>query len=169
MADEKKAPDTEHPEEAQKQPKKGNNKKLLIIIIGCVALVLVAGGGFIAYSKFFKEKGKTEEAANHEGKGKGKSVLIPVDQFVVNLTEQGRYLKVTIQFEVADADSQNIVTQKMPNLRDAIITLLSSKSAAAVSGPEEKFQLKDEILLRANQAVGQDIFKNLFFTEFIMQ
>jgi len=53
--------------------------------------------------------------------------------------------------------------------RDAIITLVSSKSAEAVSSPEGKLQLKDELLLRANQSVGKDVFKNLYFTEFVMQ
>jgi hypothetical protein len=29
--------------------------------------------------------------------------------------------------------------------------------------------LKDELLLRENQVMGRDVFKNLYFTEFIRQ
>jgi flagellar FliL protein len=41
----------------------------------------------------------------------------------------------------------------------------------SISSPEGKFQLKDEILFRANQILGgeKDIIKNLYFTEFVMQ
>lgn len=169
MAEEKHDITDEHPEGQKKAPKKGISKKLIIIIIAGVIVVLGAGSGFFAYTKLKGGKTETSET-EHKGKSeKEKSVLIPIDPFVVNLTEHGRYLKVTMQFEISDVSQQEMVTQKTPNLRDAIITLMSSKSAEAVSGPEGKIQLKDEILLRANQAVGKEIFKNLFFTEFVMQ
>jgi len=74
-----------------------------------------------------------------------------------------------MQFELTDLVNQQVVTEKTPQLRDAIITLVSSKSAESVASPEGKLQLKDELLLRANQSVGKDIFKNLYFTEFVMQ
>ncbi len=74
-----------------------------------------------------------------------------------------------MQFEIDDPSNQPLVNERIPKLRDSIITLLSSKSAESVSGPEGKFQLKDELLLRTNQAMGKDVFKNLYFTEFVMQ
>jgi flagellar FliL protein len=115
-------------------------------------------------------KGKSGAGAEHkEAKEDAKSALVAMDPFVVNLSEHGRYLKITMQFELSDIANQDLVTSKSPNLRDAIITLLSSKSAEAVSGPEGKFQLKDELLLRGNQAVGKEVFRNLYFTEFVMQ
>ncbi|MBA4374208.1 MAG: flagellar basal body protein FliL [Thermodesulfovibrio sp.] len=158
MADEKPEGQEEKPQEA----KKGGSKKLLIII--AVAVIVLGAGGFFGYKKFFGHKAEGKEV-----KKEVKSVLISIEPFVVNLVEHGRYLKVTMQFEVADAANQPLVAEKMPNLRDTIITLLSSKSAESVSGPEGKLQLKDELLLRANQAVGKDVFKNLFFTDFVMQ
>lgn len=152
---------------AAKPDAKGSKKKLMIIILGAI-LVLGGAGGFVGY-KMLSGK-KAEEAGEHGKKGgDAKAVLIAVEPFVVNLTEHGRYLKVTLQLELSDAAQQPVVVEKMPNIRDAIITLLSSKSAESVSGPEGKLQLKDELLLRTNQAVGKDLFRNLFFTEFVMQ
>jgi flagellar FliL protein len=153
-------------EEEKKQPARKGNKNLLIII-GIVVLSLV--GGVFAYMYFAGGKGKSEEARNEEKKAQVKTALIALDPFVVNLAEQGRFLKVTMQFELGDALNQPLVGEKTPQLRDAIITLVSSKSADAVSSPEGKFQMKDELLLRANQAIGKEIFKNLYFTEFVMQ
>ena len=153
-----------------KQESKGGKKKLMIIILGAI-LVLGGTAGFVGYKMLsHKTVAAGEEGGEHGGKeGTAKTLLVPVEPFVVNLTEQGRYLKVTLQLELSDATQQATVTEKMPNIRDSVITLLSSKSAEAVSGPEGKLQLKDELLLRTNQAVGKDIFKNLFFTEFVMQ
>ncbi|MGC2064276.1 MAG: flagellar basal body-associated FliL family protein [Thermodesulfovibrionales bacterium] len=162
MADEKPEAQEEKPQEA----KKGGSKKLIIII--AVAAIVIGVGGFFGYKTFFGHKAEGGKDS-HSDKKEVKSTLIAIDPFVVNLVEHGRYLKVTMQLEIADASNQPLVAEKMPNLRDTIITLLSSKSAESVSGPEGKLQLKDELLLRANQSVGKDIFKNLFFTDFVMQ
>jgi flagellar FliL protein len=170
MADEKHE-EGGHEEPAASGGKGGGKKKLLIIILGAV-LVLGGAGGFVGYKMLSGKKNAATEEGGEQGakkEGEAKTALIPIDPFVVNLTEHGRYLKVTMQLELANASQQPLVTEKMPNIRDAIITLLSSKSSESVSGPEGKLQLKDEILLRVNQAVGKDVFKNLFFTEFVMQ
>lgn len=166
MVDEKQDKEVEHSEKPRTKQKKG---KKLLIIIAVATLVLASAGGFIAYSMLSGGKAGTSEAEPKEKSAKEKSVLVPIEPFVVNLTEHGRYLKITMQFEIIDGSYQDMVTQKTPNLRDAIITLMSSKSSDAISGPEGKFQLKDEILLRANQAMGKEVFKNIYFTEFVMQ
>jgi len=152
--------------EVKEKPLKKSNKGLFLVI-GIIVLALAGGGA--AYVLLFSNKGEGHPESKKEEKKDTKSALIALDSFVVNLAEQGRFLKVTMQFEIGDAANQQMVTEKTPQVRDAIITLVSSKSAESVSSPEGKFQLKDEILLRANQAVGKDVFKNLYFTEFVMQ
>jgi len=149
----------------QEKPLRKSNKSLYLVI-GILVLVLAGGGA--AYVLLAGKKGGEHEGKKEEKK-ETKTVLVGLDSFVVNLSEQGRFLKVTMQFEVADVLNQPLVADKTPQIRDAIITLVSSKSVESVSSPEGKFQLKDEILLRANQAVGKDVFKNLYFTEFVMQ
>jgi len=151
----------------EKVAKTKKSNKSLFIMIGIIVFALA--GGISAYLLFFSGKGAAPEAKHHEEKKDIKTALVALDSFVLNLAEQGRFLKVTMQFELHDAIDQPLVTEKIPQLRDAIITLVSSKSADAVSSPEGKLQLKDELLLRANQSVGKDVFKNLYFTEFVMQ
>lgn len=150
----------------QEQTKKPGNKKSLLIVT--VILVIALAGGAAAYIAFFSS-GQSHEAGK-ESKKALKPALIALDPFVLNLAEHGRFLKVSMQLEIEDSSQQALVNEKIPQLRDAIITLVSSKSAESVSSPEGKFQLKDELLLRANQAVGGGVvFKNLYFTEFVMQ
>lgn len=162
MAEEK---DAGQAEEAK--PEKGKkSSKALFLVIGIIVVALAGGvGAFMLFSGGKKEKAEVK----HEEKKDVKTALVPLDAFVLNLAEQGRFLKVTMQFELADDAALPMVNEKVPQLRDAIITLVSSKSSDAVSSPEGKLQLKDELLIRANQSVGKDVFKNLYFTEFVMQ
>ncbi|MBI4620041.1 MAG: flagellar basal body-associated FliL family protein [Desulfobacterales bacterium] len=152
-------------EPQQEQPGKGNNK--LIIIAGAILLLLVTG--FLAYIMLYGEKEKAGTAAHKKEESLGKEVFVSLDPFVMNLAEQGRFLKLSMQFELTDKSYQPMVLDKTPKLRDAIIILISSKDSESISSPEGKFQLKDELLLRANQIIGEGVFKNLYFTEFVMQ
>ncbi len=161
MADEKQ--EIQSAEIVQEPQKKGKGKKLLIIIIA----LLVVGGG-VGYL-FLGEKLKKTETQHADNKKEKPTVLIPLEPFVLNLSEHGRYLKLTIQLELSDITLQEAVKSKIPLIRDAVITLVSSKSAESLASPEGKFQLKDELLLRANQAMERDVFKNLYFTDFVMQ
>jgi flagellar protein FliL len=163
MAEEKEAAQLE---EVKAEKTKKSNKSLFIMI-GIIVVALA--GGISAYLLLFSNKGAALEIKQHEEKKEIKTALVALDSFVLNLAEQGRFLKVTMQFELQNATDQQLVTERIPQLRDAIITLVSSKSAESVSSPEGKLQLKDELLLRANQSVGKDVFKNLYFTEFVMQ
>jgi flagellar FliL protein len=182
-------------QQASDAGKKKSGKKKLIIIAGLVLILL--GGGFLAYNMFFKkhapkageEGAASQEAAPAEGGhgeasgGEGKSsggegkegksatgvLMMPIDPFVVNLTDEGRFMKLSVQLEVKSRAMEPVIKEKMPILRDAIIILLSSKSIEAITGSEGKLQLKDEMLIRANQALGKEMIKSIYFTEFVVQ
>jgi flagellar FliL protein len=162
MADEKEEIQEEQPE----VPKKKASKAILIIVVA--ASIVLGAGGFVGYKLLAGRDGDTGSEARIKDE---KTSIIALDPFVLNLADRGRYLKVTIQFEVSDMSLQAAVKSKTPQLRDTIITLVSSKSLNSISSPEGKFQLKDEVLFRANQIMGmeKDVFKNLYFTEFVMQ
>lgn len=165
MAEERDGVQVDRPEEEMKR--KEGNKKLLIIFI---AVFLVLGAGGFAGYKLMASKGSGDTAEQKEQKT-DKTTIFALDPFILNLSDLGRYLKVTIQLELSDKELETDVKEKTPQLRDTIITLVSSKSRSSISSPEGKFQLKDEILFRANQIMGmeKDAFKNLYFTEFVMQ
>ncbi len=146
--------------------KKGGSKKLLIIIIA--ASIVLGAGGFVGFKLLSGKGGEEKTAAPEEKKN---TTIVALDPFVLNLSDRGRYLKVTLQFEVSDESYKELVKEKTPQLRDTIITLISSKSINAISSAEGKFQLKDELLFRANQVMGmdKDVLINVYFTEFVMQ
>lgn len=163
MADDK---DALQGDAAESQKKKSGSKTLLIIIVA--ATIVLGAGGFVGY-KLLASKGG--EGDSHKKAETGKTSIVALDPFVLNLADRGRYLKVTIQIELTDEKLQEVIQSRTPQLRDTIITLVSSKSLNSISSPEGKFQLKDEILFRVNQIMGmeKDAIKNLYFTEFVMQ
>lgn len=186
MAEEKDAPDPEEGGEGkpkESKPKKGLNKKLLIIIIAAALVLTGAGVGAFLLLGGKGKKGEAEKTAepaaggdhgaakdaHGEKGGAGKSNLVAFEPFILNLAEQGRFLKMTMQLELASPGFQTMVTDKAPQLRDTIITLVSSKSVESLTSPEGKMQLKDELLLRVNMAIGKDAVKSIYFTEFVMQ
>lgn len=155
----------------EEKPKK-SKKLLLIIVISAVLLAGVGVGGFFFLKKGGAEHKKEEIAKKVEEevpKEKEKLFLIQLDPFILNLSEPGRFVKLTIHLEVKNEKIQQYVNDRMPKIRDTIITLVSSKSADVLATPEGKFQLKDELLLRINQAIEKDFVKNLYFTEFVIQ
>ena len=170
MADEKEDVGGQETEEAgksdgKKEKKKGGKGINKLLIIAPLVAIALGAGGYFGYSHFFA--GKKSAAGSKDAKTK--SVLYSMDPFVVNLAEPGRYLKVTMQFETEGEAAQPIITEKTPILRDIIITLISSQTYETASSAEGKLQLKDEILFRTNQVFGKEVFRNLYFTDFVMQ
>lgn len=153
------------PSGVSKSSPKGWGKKITVLLGGLVLIVGV--GGYFGYTLFFQEKGT--KGSHTVSKEPEKMTLIALEPFILNLFDPGRHLKVAIQLELKKAQDEGQVKERTPKLRDIIILLLSSKTVDSVSSPEGKFQLKDEILLRANQALGKELFKNVYFTEFVMQ
>ncbi|MCX7771157.1 MAG: flagellar basal body-associated FliL family protein [Proteobacteria bacterium] len=159
-------------QKTEEKPKK-SKKLLLIIIIASVVLAGAGVGGFLFLKKGGDHKAKEEQAKKEDvvdlPKEKEKAILIQLDPFILNLSEPGRFVKLTIHLEVKNEKIQQYVNDRMPKIRDSIITLVSSKPADILATPEGKFQLKDELLLRVNQAIEKDLIKNIYFTEFVIQ
>ena len=169
---EKKAP---APEKAEK--KKGG--KLKLIIIALVVLGVLGGGGFAAWKFFLQPKAAGDAAGNAttEGAGERKAEIEPggqlvtLDSFVVNLSDPmgRRYLKTTLDVEVANAAAAAELTAAMPKVKDTLLLLLSSKSFADISSMDKKIELKNDIVSRLNQIIGKNKVRNVYFTEFVVQ
>lgn len=179
MADKKaQAPD--------KEPKKKGGKLKLIIILVLVLAVL-GGGGFAAWKFYLQPKLAGNATAEHEppaeaekkaeGEKKAEAApasggqLVTLDSFVVNLSDPmgRRYLKTTMDVEVADSAAAAELTAAMPKVKDTLLLLLSSKSFEEISSMDRKLELKNQIVERLNQIVGKGKVRNVYFTEFVVQ
>lgn len=170
------------PAEAEAPKKKG---KLLIIIIAVLAVVLIGGGAgaYLLLSKPASEKkakadhGDEEVAADEgdeEEEEDGKPpVYEKLETFTVNLADQESYLQTEIQLMVADAKVQGKIKAHMPEVRDSLIRLLSSKTAEELAQPEGKAKLAEEVGKAVNEVLGvkkkSKGVKKVLFAAFIIQ
>jgi flagellar protein FliL len=163
MAEEKNK-DAKNAEEEQ-APKKS---KLKLIIIA-VAVLLIGAGGIYGYSKYNKGKKETAETIKTDKV----SIVCPLNSFVVNLLDkQGvgkRYLKVTMQLEVGKEEEKLLIENHNPQIRDTVLLLLSSQSLKEINTMEGKLELKQALLSRMNQILGDGVIRRIYFTEFVVQ
>jgi flagellar protein FliL len=162
MAEEKKEVKDAEKEQA---PKKS---KLKLIIIA-VAVMLIGAGGIYGYSKYDKEKKDNAEAT----KEKILSIVCPLNSFVVNLQDKTgvgkRYLKLTMQLEVGKEDDKLLIGNHNAQIRDTVLLLLSSQSLKEINTMEGKLELKQTLLSRMNQILGNNVVRGIYFTEFVVQ
>lgn len=162
----------------------------MVIIVGVVALVVGLGGAF-AMIKLLGGGGghdagddhKAEAAPPKQGGGHTESAAKPtsgahapgaifdLDPFIVNLADSPeiRYLKLTVKLEVDGADPATELGPRVPQIRDTILVLLTSKDSAAVKSPQGKFQLRDELTQRINGLLPRPAIRTVYFTEFVVQ
>lgn len=182
----------EHEEKKEVEEAKPAKKSPMMLIIIVVAVALAGGGGYFFMSKSKANGGAAEEAgdsghgeaapakAEHgeakgghgkEGDKGGGGVIKPLDTFIVNLADPSRprYLKITIQLEMDKQETDAEVTSKMPQIRDSLIILLSSKTLEEISTAEGKYQMRDEILARINQFITKGKVVGAYFTDLVVQ
>ncbi len=61
------------------------------------------------------------------------------------------------------------LTARLPQLRDLVLLHLSSKSLEEIQGTTGKIALRNELIMRINQALKKTKVRNLYFTEFVVQ
>jgi flagellar FliL protein len=159
----------------------------MVIIIVAGTLVIGLGGAFALFKLMAgghggdeqKAEATTAKAAGHkeaEVKPDAPKVNTPgaiydVDPFIVNLadTPEVRYLKLTVKLELESQDTSAELASRIPQLRDTILVLLTSKDSASIRTPQGKFQLRDEITQRVNSLLPKPGVRAAYFTDFVVQ
>lgn len=158
----------------------GNEAKkrstILIFLIPLVFVMVVGGGGFFAYTKLFAsaaEELKPGKAAKAENPGKEGAVgpMMAFQPFVVNLAGNGgkRYMKLNLEAELSSPEQNEELKKRLPQVRDAIILLLSSKNFADIQDIGGKNKLREELISRVNGLLKTGKIRNVYFTEFVVQ
>lgn len=166
----------------------------MVIIVGAVALVLGLGVAFAIFKLMAGghggEEAKTEaSAAKGESYGEadskpvaaetkpgaakvaGLGVMFDVEPFIVNLSDvqEVRYLKMTVKLELETQEASVELTKRIPQVRDTILVLLTSKDSASIRTTQGKFQLRDEITQRVNTLLPKPAVRTVYFTDFVVQ
>lgn len=158
-------------ETLETKPRKGRKLVIigggLILLIGAVivSVILLAPGLLpqgVLGSKGPEGKEPSKETHGH---------IYTMEPFLVNLadTEQPRYLKVRIDVESDKQKVDEEYAKRLPQLRDAILTILSNKTYQEIFDSEGKKKLKDEIISKVNQLLSTFKVKSIYFTDFVVQ
>jgi len=157
---------------ADEPPKKKKGK--LLLVIGALLVLLGAGGGAGWY--FSQSGAKSDGHAEHKEEKSKPPVFMNLEAFTVNLRADGdgeHYLQVGIDLKVADSAVIDQVKLHMPEIRNGVLLLLSSKSAEQIASLEGKQKLSAEIQEQVNKplsAKGTDkAVTGVFFTSFVIQ
>ncbi len=182
--------------ETEKLPVSGSpgiSMKMVIVLV-VAALVLGLGGAFVMFKLMAGGHGgegaKTEAgAAKGESHGEadskpvaaeakpgavkavGPGVMFDVEPFIVNLADmqEVRYLKITVKLELETQEASVELTSRMPQIRDTVLVLLTSKDSASIRTSQGKFQLRDEITQRINSFLPKPSVRTVYFTDFVVQ
>ncbi|MDY7031482.1 MAG: flagellar basal body-associated FliL family protein [Thermodesulfobacteriota bacterium] len=152
-----------------KEVEKEKNSFLKWIILAVIISIL-GSGGFFAWAKFMLPE-KTESPIEAPTQETQMGPIYSLDTFIVNLSgaKGRRYLKVKMELELANENVYKEVEKKLPQMRDAILVLLSSKSFEQIEDVGGKNRLRDEIIARSNGFLTSGLAKQVYFTEFVVQ
>ena len=167
-------------EEAPVAPDQGKKAKQSPLLLGVVVLntLVIIGVGVFLYMSKQQElarpsmepimQGAAEDQKEGSLEGSG-GFAVPLDYFLVNLAEdQGQKLfKVEMEFDVDSVEAQEEINKRMPQVRDIIIILLSSKNYSQISTPKGKENLKEEIRDTVNSFLTKGKINKVLFTQFI--
>ena len=136
----------EKTEKAAKAQKGGKKPLPLIIGVVVVVLILLVGKSVLGGHK----PGGKDKKENAEV-----GISIPLDEFLVNLAGGGdHYLRATIALGMKKGITEEQSKEHVAPVRDAILTVLSSKSLDALSKPQGREELKSELKSKINDATG---------------
>jgi flagellar FliL protein len=164
------------PEEKAVPETKKKSKAALWLILSA-AIVLLAGGGFLAQRYFLGSSPGATGVKAAEGAAAGvrevKSVM-NLESFLVNLAdlESTRFLKVTFRLGLDDAKSGEEYMSDpvvLAATRDKIISLLSTKMAEDLLTLEGKERLRKEIREQVNSILPEGKIVEVFIIDFVVQ
>jgi flagellar FliL protein len=142
------------------------------VALGCALALALGSLAWAAWRMGFGQVGPQPPSSIAAAGATGRDgALEPLDPFIANLSDEDgrRYLKATMQVEFYDAIVPPEFQHRLPQARDMLLTLLSSKTFADVRTPQGKAVLREEIVNRLNTVLNEDAVKAVYFTEFIVQ
>ena len=161
--------------DAAEQPEKGSGSKKKLIIIIAAVLVLLIGAGvgtFLFMGENAEEKISPEqEQAELEKQAKQIGPMVNVDSFIVNILDdqESRYLKAAITLEVDGEEASMELSQRMPQIKDAILLLIGNKTFGELNDLQGKIQLRAELINKINSILLKGKVKRIYFTDFVVQ
>lgn len=146
-----------------------------VLMIGVPVIILQTGLAYFLISKFVKTPRSTVETQNQDDSTEslpdsfGKMHVIA--DVIINPagTAGSRFLNATVALECGSSGVEAELLEKDVQIRDALISILVSKTIQELDGPDDKEKLRQEILDKCNSLLRKGKIRRVFFTNFVMQ
>ncbi len=168
-------------EESQVVKKKFSGKKLVLFVV-LPLLLLLGGGGGVMFSGLLGDEDEAEVAEGGEDAGDVEElvaeeeardvVFYDLPEMLVNLNTAGRqasFLKIQVSLELGDPESIPQVEAVLPRIVDNFQVYLRELRPDELSGTKGVFRLKEELLVRVNNAVQPARVYDILFKEILVQ
>lgn len=148
------------------------NRTLVLVTVFFLLATLISGG-WLYYSR--TRNAPVPPLANDEPPPGGAEVnlgpMVDIGEFIVNIISEdnSHYLRTSITIELSNQASQDEITLRMPQIRDAILMLASSKTFEELYDVHGKKQLKAELLVELNEMLNRGEAVAVYFTDFVVQ
>ena len=122
-----------------------------------------------------KDDSKSEHKAKPKKKKKGgaheETGIFTIKDIVVNPAGTGgsRFLSVSFAFELESAELGARFEERAPIIRDALITILSSRTVAQLTDPKQKEIVRYQIKKRVAQLMKTEELAGVYYTDFVLQ
>jgi len=149
--------------------KKGKKRLIITILVAIIAIGAGAGGTW-----YFMKMSGSEESESAQSKPKP-TKFVDLDVFTVNLQpeENNQYLQVGLTIKARETEVIQEITKQMPDIRNRILMLLSSKKAVEIAGIQGKQLLSQQIVEEIKKSLDseelQDDIREVLFTSFVIQ
>jgi flagellar protein FliL len=99
-------------------------------------------------------------------------VFVDLPELLVNLNVTGRrlhFLKIAAALEVAGEDQAAVVRQFVPRILDSFHVYLRAITPEELQGAEGVYRIKEELLVRTNEAVRPAQVRDVLVREMLVQ
>ncbi|MAI07888.1 MAG: flagellar basal body protein FliL [Magnetococcales bacterium] len=168
--------------EGEEGAKKGGSKLLIIILL---SVILIGGAGVGAFlfiggdddtapadAEATVEKGPELDENGKPIPPKPSAYFYEVPEILVNLASGGsatRYLKLKVNLEVKTEQDLTQLEYMMPRIVDDFQLYLRQLRVEDLNGSSGIYRLKEDLLMRANQAAAPLQISNVLFKEILVQ
>lgn len=155
-------------------PDTGKSKKKRLILIAAAALVAIGGGGGAYFAMSGGDPKAEGDAAHEEADASGEEGVenfVDIPPLTVNLrTADGvsRYLKVHVMLVPGKA-ANDAITKKLPLVLDSYQPFMRELRPEDLAGSAATFRIKEELLVRANAALGPGAVRDVLIQDLVEQ
>ena len=148
----------------------------IIIVAAGVAisslLAILTVGSYIAPSMEKRSLNRqSQSSASTDATHLEDLAFFRLEPMIVNPADSNgeRYLKATIALEMYEAGIEQELEKRLPQIKNQINNVLSSKSIEQIKTNEDREKLRREILTRVNGMLVTGRLSNVYFEEFVYQ